>query len=134
MLDAIGDYYIVMDTKASREHLCIKRDGVLFMFGCFGEVPVIGFDERTIIHANNVILPVEDNMHGWKLCGDELPLSYEANTCSVDVLTYDSRRNKICECCWDPFMLEWVDSESMGPYDKMTYYPDYWFPLNERPS
>lgn len=129
MLDLDKDYFIVKDTLAKRPYLAWKENDKFFSMGCFGPFNMSDDDRRQILDFSPIILPNKHNMNNWVKCVDELPEVVDNYSPSNDVLVYDSKRNKICECCWDPMKMEWIDSESMGGYEPHRFLPDYWHPL-----
>lgn len=126
MLPADRDYHIVWDRIANRPYLAWKQDNEfwsLFM----NEYKI----DRVIFSSVPVIFPTFKNTHGWILSYKEKPFVEDMDEVSPDVLTFDSQRNFVCECFYTFGMSgsEWCDSESMGPYDKTIFNPNYWKPL-----
>lgn len=129
MLPIDRDYHIVWDRKSTHPYLAWKKDGdfwALFMH----EYKI----DRVIVSSVPVVLPhpkKKKQHNGWTRCDVDKPYVKDIYECSPDVLVYDSFRGFICECffTFTENGSEWCDSESMGPYDRHNFDPDFWIKL-----
>jgi hypothetical protein len=129
MLPDDRDYHIVWDRKATHPYLAWKQDGEFWIQGMCGDDKI----DRVIVSSVPVVLPhptKKKKNNGWTRCDVDKP-NVKMYECSPDVLVYDSHRGYICECfyTYTPSGSEWCDSESMGPYDRRNFDPDFWMKL-----
>jgi hypothetical protein len=126
MLPVDKQYYFIWDRIANGPYLAWKQDNEFWALS----MDIYKVD-RTIISSIPVVLPEsKKKLNGWILSEQEKPFVKDMYEVSSDILAYDSKKNFICECFYTYGMSgsEWCDAESMGPYDRLRFDPDYWKP------